>query len=447
MVITLAHLDWAVIGVFVALVLALGLSVRSGKEPLEYLAAGRALSLPAFVATLVATWYGGILGVGESVSYYGVGAWLLIGVPYYVFGIGYALWLAPRVREANQISIPERIRVNVGDSSGTLAASLLFLLAIPAAHVLMLGTLVQAVTGWSTVVSVLVGTGIGAAFIFRGGLLADVRVSMFSFLMMYVGFAVVLVFCWNQVPLTGAIQDLTAHGYPGELQTLTGGQGWPAIVSFFILGAWTLADPGFHQRVAASSNPHIGRKGVLWAVACWVLFDLLSISTAIYGMTLVGDAPANPLLIYPALAESVLPPGAKAIFLVGMAGTILSAAVGYALISGASIGREILAQIRPGQSEVAASRWGIGIAMIVALAVALTLNSVVAIWYTWAGLVIGAVLLPTLIAYFSQRRWDSRSITLSMAASFTFAGAWMIYGLVNGNPFLEVDWGFGRFSL
>ena len=90
-------LDLAVILLFTACLAALGFSAKLRENSvLQYLAAGRQLSLAAFVATLVSTWYGGILGMSESVSYFGLGTWVLMGVPYYVFGVIYAVWLALR---------------------------------------------------------------------------------------------------------------------------------------------------------------------------------------------------------------------------------------------------------------------------------------------------------------------------------------------------------------
>jgi len=436
----LAPLDLAIVGVFALAVLGLGLSARAGKSPLEFLAAGRALTLPAFVATLVATWYGGILGVGESVAFYGIGALLLIGVPYYVFGVLYAVWLAPRVRQADQISIPERMRAVFGPAAGLVAAALLFLLAVPSAHVLMLGTLVQAFTGWPLALAVAAGTAIGAVFILKGGLVADVRVSLLAFVAMYVGFAAALVLCAQRLPLG----DLIA-GLPPEQRSVTGGQNWPTVVTFFILGAWTLADPGFHQRVAATASPEVGRRGVLVAVACWVAFDLLSVTTSLYALRLLAP-PENSLLLFPLLASEVLPPGWRGLFLVGIAGTVLSAAVGYALVAGASFGREIVARDRP-EREVTATRLGIAVGLVAAFAIAMSLQSVVAIWYSWAGLIIGAILIPTLLAYTSRRTWSSGLVAASMIAATAVSGAWMTYGLATGNTFLMVDWGFGAFSL
>jgi len=86
-------LDLSVLILYAGLLIGLGFyrSKESGKDPEEYLLAGRKLSLPGFVATLVATWYGGILGIGENTYAYGLQTWFILGFPYYVFALLYAL--------------------------------------------------------------------------------------------------------------------------------------------------------------------------------------------------------------------------------------------------------------------------------------------------------------------------------------------------------------------
>ena len=64
----------------------------------EYLVMGRRLSLPSFVMTLVSTWYGGVLGVGEYSYRYGISNWLVFGVPYYVGAAHFAWFIARRAR-------------------------------------------------------------------------------------------------------------------------------------------------------------------------------------------------------------------------------------------------------------------------------------------------------------------------------------------------------------
>jgi len=74
-----------------------------------FLLAGRTLTLPVFVATLVSTWYGGILGVGEYSYRFGISNWVVFGVPYYIFALVFALFLAKKVRATNLFTIPDRL--------------------------------------------------------------------------------------------------------------------------------------------------------------------------------------------------------------------------------------------------------------------------------------------------------------------------------------------------
>jgi SSS family solute:Na+ symporter len=433
----LSLLDGLIIGGFGALLVGLGLSAKlKDNTALQFLAAGRSLTLPFFVATLVSTWYGGVLGMGESVSYYGVGTWLLMGVPYYFFALVYAWLYAERVREADQISIPERLAASFGQGPGVAGAVLVFLLGVPAAHVLMAGVLLQFVTSWPLWACVAVSALAGGVFILKGGLLADVRVSLLAFLMMYVGFVILVGWCLSIMPPGQAVASLPTPGH----RAFDGGQGFAAVVSFFLLGAWTLIDPGFHQRAASAESPQVAKKGVFWSAVCWVAFDALTITAGVYALALGPKDLASPLLAYPALAQQVLPVGLKALFYCGLLGTITSALVGYGLVSGAALGREILARLLPGTSELALTRGGVAASLALAVVLALQIESVVALWYSWGGCIIGALLLPVSQSYGLLGRFGGGGgfRTAGMALAFGCSLSLMIWGLATGNPFLTM---------
>src|SRR5262247_863381 len=108
-------LDWALISLYflsLAAVWVRALGARPSAE--DYVVAGRRVTLPAFVATLVASWYGGILGVGEYTWRYGVANWLVFGVPYYVGALLFAWVFARRAREAALYTIPDLLERHYG---------------------------------------------------------------------------------------------------------------------------------------------------------------------------------------------------------------------------------------------------------------------------------------------------------------------------------------------
>ena len=100
------------------------------------LLASRSLTLPVFVATLVSTWYGGILGVGEYSYQYGISNWVVFGVPYYFFALVFAFFLAKKARATNLVTIPDKLFEAYDAKTSLLGALLTFVLVSPAPYVL-----------------------------------------------------------------------------------------------------------------------------------------------------------------------------------------------------------------------------------------------------------------------------------------------------------------------
>lgn len=440
----LSGLDFAVLGVFLAGVFVLGFSAKLRESSaLQFIAAGRALTMPLFIATLVATWYGGILGIAESVAWYGIGTLVLLGVPYYVFALLYAFVYARRVRSAEEISLPERLHAKYGKGVGLLSAGLIFLLGLPSFHVLMLGTLLAVFSGWPLWICVPVATAVGTAFLYKGGLLADARMSLLAFAAMYVGFAVIAIYCLANYPPVATLGPLADDGF----FRWDGGAGIPTVVGFFLLGAWTLVDPGFHQRVASAASPEVGRKGVLYAVLFWMLFDAMTITTGLYALALAPELAGDGLRIFPLFGDMILPSGLKAVFLCGMTGTIISAMVGYALVSGGTFGRDLLARLNPNLDALLWTRIGIAVACVLAIVIALFVQSVVDIWYLVGGAIIGPLLLPIAASYgILKDRWTSGAVLASVAIGAAVSFGFFFYGMLTENRYVTVTTAMGDFS-
>lgn len=190
--------DWSVIIVYFAAVLFVGFrAARKARTQIdEYLVAGRSLTLPVFVATLVSTWYGGILGVGEFSYRYGISNWFIFGVPYYFFAILFAVFLAPRVRKAHLHTIPDKLRETYGNATAMMGSFLTLFIVTPAPYVLMVGIIVEMISGWSLVVSVIVTTVLSIIYLYSGGLHSDVKTNSLEFILMYIGFGVMLPYCY-----------------------------------------------------------------------------------------------------------------------------------------------------------------------------------------------------------------------------------------------------------
>ena len=425
--VTLAPADLAVIAVFCAAVIAIGIfTARSSVRDVDFLLAGRSLTTPVFVMTLVSSWYGGILGVGEFSYRFGLSNWFLQGVPYYVFAVVFAFLLAKRVRATNLLSIPDKLNLAYGKKAALLGSFLTFILMTPAPYVLMVGVLIALVTGWSTAASVAAGTFASVVYLFTGGFRSDVNTNVFEFFMMFIGFGVILPFAASKFGGPGFI---ASHVPPLHL-TWNGGNSIQFVLVWFFIALWTLVDPSFHQRCYAARTGDVAKRGILVSVLFWVVFDTMTTTAGLYARAALPDI-EQPVMAYPLLAEAVLPPVAKGLFYVGMLAAIMSTLNSQAFVSAMTLGRDIVARLRGRMGENATTgsvRWGILLTGLLSIALALAIPSVIRLWYTIGTVVIPGLLIPLVTSYFDRLRPGPNTAFASMALGWLVSLGWLLAG-------------------
>jgi SSS family solute:Na+ symporter len=391
------------------------------RDQLDYLLAGRRLTLGPFVATLVATWYGGVLGVGEYSFRFGISNWLVFGVPYYLAALIFAFWLAARIRRSTLLSIPEQLGAAYGAGAARVGSLLVLLVAIPAAYVLMLGELVQIYLGMPLGWAVVAGTLFTALYVVAGGFRTVVDTNVLQFILMYVAFAVVLPVA---VAAAGGASALWA-ALPTPHRSWDGGLGLQAVLVWYFIALQTLVEPTFYQRCYAASTPAVARRGVLVSVVFWVIFDFLTTFTGLAARVLLPDL-ADPVLAYPTLGRLVLPPLANALFAVGLFATVMSTAHSYLFLAAATIGHDIVGR-KADRDDRSWIMLGLMISAAAAIALALALRSVVAIWHDIGSIVTSALLLPLVLAQAPQRfRFVGRWAVAAMTAAAAVSTAWIL---------------------
>ncbi|MFH1851964.1 MAG: sodium:solute symporter family protein [Candidatus Neomarinimicrobiota bacterium] len=429
MSLNIATPDALVILLYLGLLIALGLARSRGSRssPNEYILSGRRLSLPGFVATLVATWYGGILGVGENTFNYGIQTWVIFGLPYYFFAILFAVFLAGRIRRQEQLSIPDHFHRHYGRYPGILSAVFLLFLSSPAPYILSIGILLQFVFGISFGWALLAATVFSLVYIWFGGFGAVVRTDILQFVLMFAGFIILLIFAWIKIgsPLQVWQNLPVGHRDP------SGGQSLQFILVWFFIALWTFVDPGFYQRCAAARSPAVARNGILAAVAFWLVFDLLTLFSGLYARTVLDGGPA--LFAFPRLGREILPPLYYGLFLTGIISTIMSTIDSLGLISAVTFGRDIVWRLKKQADPTQLSRYGLLLTALIALLLAWQLPSVVRLWYVLGSLLVPGLLLPFLLT-FSRVRLQSTAALLLMAAPVIVAGGWYAAGDAGSYP-------------
>lgn len=434
----LAPVDILVILLYILGVLFVGFRVarKRTRHIDDYLLAGRTLTLPVFVATLVSTWYGGILGIGEFSYRYGISNWLVLGVPYYIFAAFFALLIAKKVRATNLITIPDKLQASYDRRTAIMGAILTVVLTTPAPYVLMLGILVQLIFGLSFEVSVVISTIAGLVYLIQGGFRSAVWANVVQFVLMFSGFAMILPFAATRL---GGWEFLETRLPPLHL-TWHGGNPPQYILVWFFIALWTLVDPSFHQRCYAAKDGTTAQRGILLSIAFWFLFDALTSFAGLYARAALPDL-EQPLFAYPMLAESVLPPLAKGLFYVGMLATIMSTLSSLAFISATTIGKDIIGRLRDDAETI--RRWtqiGIGITAAVSIALALLIPSVVNLWYTIGTCIIPGLLVPLMAGYFERLRIPARYAFAAMMSGWITSTASFIWGIWTGGSELPAYW-------
>lgn len=396
----------------------------------EFLLAGRTLTLPMFVATLVSTWYGGILGVGEFSYKYGISNWVVFGVPYYIFALIFALVLAKRIRATNLVTIPDKLEASYDRKTALLGSFLTFILATPAAYVLMLGILVQLIFGLDLATSVILSTLLTVCYLYAGGFRSDVWANAFEFVMMFVGFAMVLPFAYNKF---GGFDFIASNTPPLHL-TWHGGSDWQYIAVWFFIALWTLVDPAFHQRCYAAKDGKTAQRGILISILFWFCFDFMTSTAGLYARAAIPDL-QKPLFAYPMLAEVTLPTVAKGLFYIGMLATIMSTLSSLMFISAMTIGKDLVGRITQDENSTLVNRWtkiGLVISGVFSIALALVIPSVVSIWYTIGTCIIPGLLVPVLASYFDRLRIPASYAFVAMLLGWLTSTTSLIYGVFNG---------------
>ena len=434
----LSFIDIALIVVYFAAVVFIGYrAVRertSGAD--DFLLAGRTLTLPIFVATLVSTWYGGILGVGEYSYRFGISSWVVFGVPYYIFALVFALFLAKKVRATNLVTISDRLEQSYDKRTAIGGGILTFFLVTPAAYVLMLGILAQLIFGTNLTLCIIVTTFVTVVYLYNGGFRSDVWANVFEFVMMFFGFALVVVYSYSKF---GGWDFIRAHIPPLHL-TWHGGNNIEFIAVWFFIALWTLVDPAFHQRCYAAKDGKTAQRGILVSILFWFVFDFMTSTAGLYARASLPPLD-QPMYSYPLLAEVTLPEVAKGLFYIGMLATIMSTLSSLTLISAITVGKDIVGRWNNAadNSEIV-QRWtkiGLVFSALFSIVLAIGVPSVVRIWYTIGTCIIPGLLVPILASYFDRFKISAGYAFGAMVNGCFFSTASFLSGqiyAVNGTP-------------
>ncbi|HNR68691.1 MAG TPA: sodium:solute symporter family protein [bacterium] len=418
-----------------------GIGLRKPKENSaanieSYLLDSRRLTLPAFVATLVSTWYGGILGVGEYSYLFGISNWLVFGVPYYLAALIFALFIAKRARRSQMLTIPQQLEHAYGQGPAHIGALLVFVMTVPAAYVLMLGVLIQFLTAWPLILCIALGSLFSMIYVTRGGFRAVVRTDLLQFGLMFAGFILLLFYAVNE---HGGLSFLQ-QSLPATHFSWHGGNRASTIAVWYFIALSTLIEPAFYQRCFAAKNETVARNGILLSIAFWIVFDFLTTFSGLYARAILPEL-QDPISSYLHLAGRLLPPVSLGLFVLALLSTIMSTVDSYSFLAATTIGRDFLWS-RSSRNPASVERYskiGMVLTCVLSIAIAAWAQSVIRIWKDFGSIGTPALLLP-LASSFSPRfkmtrTWVPSAILISGGVSTL----WLVSRTLSGNSDYWLD--------
>jgi SSS family solute:Na+ symporter len=418
----LTKIDWIVFFSILILTIAAVIygqykkkKLKDNKEPafLDLLLMGRQLTLPMFVATLVATWYGGIFGVTKIAFEQGIFNFITQGVFWYISYILFAFFITHKVAKYKAVTLPDLVEQMFGPKAGKLSAIFNFFNVLPIAYVISLGILIQALFGISFLQSMIIGVTVVVLYTLYGGFRAIVFSDIVQFFVMCLGVFLVLAF---SVKIFGGIGFLKAN-LPDTHFSLTGGVGIATTLVWGFIALSTLVDPNFYQRVFAAKSMKVAKRGILISTIIWVLFDICTTGGAMYARAVIPEAASDKAyLIY---ALQILPDGIRGLVLAGILATILSTLDSYLFIAGTTVSYDMMPKKYRGKIYV--HQLGIITVGIIAVLMGVIFKgNIKAVWKTLGSYSASCLLLPVLYGYiFPNRIKDYQFVFASILGVIT----------------------------
>ena len=419
-------LDWAVFFAVLSATVAAAvygirrLNKKQAAKPagaLDYLLMGRQLTLPLFVATLVATWYGGIFGVNEITFNYGIYNFVTQGAFWYISYLIFAFFIIDKIARFKSVTLPDLTGQMFGPKSAKVAAVFTFFYITPVAYVLSLGMFLHMVFGIGVLPGMVLGTLFTGLYSAWGGFRSVVFSDLVQFFVMCSAVLLVVLF---SVGTFGGLSFLKAN-LPASHFTLTGGNSWLNTLIWGFIALSTLIDPSFYQRCFAAKSPAVVKKGILISTFIWFCFDLCTTAGSLYARAVLPQAePGQAYFFY---AIQLLPVGLKGFFVAGILSIILSTLNSFLFIASNTLSFDLL-RFRV-KNIVLSNR--VAIFLVGALAIFMAHifhGSFKEIWLVLGSYFSACLLVPILMGYLYPGRISDRLFVASSLTSAATMTAW-----------------------
>jgi len=404
---TISTIDYVIIALYLSGMVGVGLwFAKKHTDFDDFFLAGRSLTTPLLITTLISTYYGIDVLFGDSQLGFtdGVVAWFGYARPTYAFFLIAAFLLAQRLREENFKSLPDILDKYYGKKTRYVGAVTSFIYSLPALSLYGFGMLGDVILGWKPIVGMLVLGGIALVYTLTGGFWAVVLTDSIQFVMMCVVLAFAFPFAMN---LIGGFDSMINTLEPSYFDTMGDLSIW-LIVIYASTGLSILVEPTFYQRIFAAKSYKSVRNALIIGIFIWGSYDwmitilAMSAKVGVLKGLLPGDVAPDAALL--TIMVAALPAGALGLFIAGVLSTEMSTLDSYCLVAGGNVAYDIYKPaLKPDATDtelIKTTRYGILLSWFLGFAMAVSFEQMLGLWVFLASILISSTLTPILLGIY-----------------------------------------------
>ena len=434
-----ATIDYIIISLYLLGMVGVGLWFAKKHSDFEdFFLAGRSLTTPLLITTLISTYYGIDVLFGDSQLGFtnGVVAWFAYARPTYAFFLIAAFLLAHRLKQEDFKSLPDILDKYYGKKTRYVGAVTSFIYSLPALSLYGFGMLGDVILGWEPIMGMLVLGGIALIYTITGGFWAVALTDSVQFVLMCVVLAMAFPFAMN---LIGGFDSMIEVLEPSYFDTLGDMSIW-LIIIYASTGLSILVEPTFYQRIFAAKSYKNVRNALVIGIFIWGSYDwiitilAMAAKVAVIQGTLPVDVAPDAALL--TIMVAALPAGALGLFLAGVLATEMSTLDSYCLVAGGNVAYDIYKPaFKPSATDqelIKTTRQGILLSWVLGFAMAISFDQMLGLWVFMASILISSVLAPILLGMYVPKFRKPLAGFLSAGLGLVSTVILNIYIMTNG---------------
>lgn len=412
-----SKLDWIIIVAYFAVIILVGLVMRkrASKNMKSFFVASRRLTIPVLVGVGAASWYDSwtIVGLAECGTTMGICIIFIYVIPTAILRLPLAVWIGPLVRNKIPdwvITMPD-LMAYMYDKKTKLVMALGMLppFLYEAALLTAGGQVVAYVTGMNMWVAFAI---LGVIIIFYtslSGLWGLAVTDMMQFVVMSVAAGVLCFGIYAHFQGFGSLFDQVEAVNP-DFMTITGGNGFMAILGWVISALAMYANSQSYQRFGSSKSGGDIKVSYTCIMIFGLFFSTVMVIAGMAALVIFPEAAAEaPSEAFWGVVFTTLPIGLRGLFVAALLSAVMSTVSADYLIAGAVVIHDILKGFfKPALSdkaEVLGTRvviWCIGIFMIVATY--FWQDGISKAYYYCGGFQVAAFIVPLMFGLFYKKK-------------------------------------------